>query len=190
MRRGTPAARDRFVRAMLVLCEKKDINKISVRDVLEESGAARQTFYNCYHDINDLILDVPFALAETCDEGLYTQDACTALFCTARQERGYFGQLPHHTGQNCFRDSYLNKLKEIYYHSVFHGSPCEIAAQKAQIDAYIYGVVDLFMEWCATGMQDDPQWIAAVIFSMKPPFMTEDPLPDYCAHQGAFSLEA
>ncbi|MCR5582098.1 MAG: hypothetical protein K6F70_00560, partial [Eggerthellaceae bacterium] len=80
--------------------------------------------------------------------------------------------------------------KEIYYHSVFHGSPCEIAAQKAQIDAYIYGVVDLFMEWCATGMQDDPQWIAAVIFSMKPSFMTEDPLPDYCAHQGAFALEA
>ena len=190
MKRGTPETRDRFVQAMLALCARKDINKISVRDVLEESGAARQTFYNCYHDINDLILHVPFAIAESCGDGLYTQDACTNLFRLAVEERSFFEQLPHHTGQNCFRDSYIKKLKDIYYHALFHGAPCEIAVQKAQIDAYIYGIVDLFMQWCATGMADDPQWISEVIFSMKPPFMDADPLPDYCARQGVFSLEA
>lgn len=190
MRRGTPTARDRFVRAMLVLCEKKDINKITVRDVLEESGAARQTFYNYFQDINELILEVPIALAEEYGDQLYTQDGCTQLFLSAMENRTFFEQLPNHRGQNCFRESYLAKMKEVYYQSALGGPPCEMAAQKAQIDAYLYGVVDLFMAWCATGMQEDPQWIAKVIFCSKPTFMTVDPFPDYCTRHGAFALEA
>lgn len=45
----------RFANALFELCEAKDINKITVSDVLRATGAAKQTFYNHFKDINDLI---------------------------------------------------------------------------------------------------------------------------------------
>ena len=41
--------------ALLELCEEKLLINITVKDLLSKTGVSRQTFYNRFHDKNDLI---------------------------------------------------------------------------------------------------------------------------------------
>lgn len=45
--------KSRYVTAIFTLCETKPLKKITVGDLLAETGTARQTFYNHFRDIND-----------------------------------------------------------------------------------------------------------------------------------------
>ncbi len=50
------ATKDIFVEALLKLAKRKSIDKISVKEIVEESGLSLQTFYNHFLDKADLIL--------------------------------------------------------------------------------------------------------------------------------------
>ncbi|MBU3214722.1 TetR/AcrR family transcriptional regulator C-terminal domain-containing protein [Clostridium estertheticum] len=41
--------------ALLELCDQKSVTSITIKDLLEETGVSRQTFYNRFRDKNDLI---------------------------------------------------------------------------------------------------------------------------------------
>ena len=45
--------------AFLQLCETRDLSSITVTNVIEAAGTARQTFYNHFSDINELIGYIP-----------------------------------------------------------------------------------------------------------------------------------
>lgn len=47
-----------FVDSLLSLSKKMDVDKITVKKIVEESGLSQQTFYNYYKDKGDLILSV------------------------------------------------------------------------------------------------------------------------------------
>lgn len=168
----------RFANALFELCEAKDINKITVSDVLRATGAAKQTFYNHFKDINDLIFFASMAHFEEDYARFYTEQGCLDIFNYVKKHRAFFRQLPRHEGQNCFRETHLAWLKSIYYTEALQGEPCEVSMQKHQLDAYLYGIVDLFMDWCTSDMAWSPEAIAKVIFDSKPPFLHCDPLPD------------
>lgn len=178
MAKDARQTKGRFVDALFALSESKDINKITVQDVLDATGAAKQTFYNHFKDINDLIFYAANAHFEDDYSRFYTEEGCIEIFEYSRRHKAFFSQLPRHTGQNCFRETHLAWLKSIYYAEAFHGTPCEMSLQKHQLDAYLYGIVDLFMDWCASDMTWPPEAIAKVIFDSKPPFLESDPLPD------------
>lgn len=168
----------RFANALFKLSETKSINKITVSDVLRETGAAKQTFYNHFKDINDLIFFASTAHFEKDYSRFYTEQGCLEILSYAKDHKAFFGQLPHHVGQNCFRKTHLTWLKSVYYAEVLHGTPCETSIQKHQLDAYLYGIVDLFMDWCESSMAWPPEAIAKVIFDSRPSFLQSDPLPD------------
>lgn len=44
-----------IVRIFLEMCEKKELNKITIKDIQEKTGLSRQTFYNHFKDKDDLI---------------------------------------------------------------------------------------------------------------------------------------
>lgn len=47
--------KEMFSECFLNLIEKQSLSSITVQTLLDETGAARQTFYNHFHDKNDLI---------------------------------------------------------------------------------------------------------------------------------------
>lgn len=44
-----------FVNALLKMMERKKLSSVTIQDLLDETGASRQTFYNHFKDKNDLV---------------------------------------------------------------------------------------------------------------------------------------
>lgn len=171
----------RYIAALLDLCESKSLKKITVGDLLDATGTARQTFYNHFRDINDLIVHVPICFFEQNYHLFYSPSGSKDVFRYVLEHKGFFCQLPHHDGQNCFRDSYLRWIKKSYYEVALGGvsSGDEYLRRKALIDAYLNGIVDLFLEWCESDMEWPPEVLITVIFMTKPDFILNEVPPGF-----------
>ena len=113
------SAKELYVQALFNLCDVKSINKITVSDILRESGTARQTFYNNFRDINDLISYVTNYHLERDPNIFNTREGSLESLAFMREHKSFFCQLPKHSGQNNFRESHIRKLKRMYYKLVF-----------------------------------------------------------------------
>lgn len=172
-------AKDLYVRALLSLCDVKSINKITVSDILRESGTARQTFYNNFRDINDLISYVANYHFERDSNIFNTREGSLASLAFMREHKSFFCQLPSHQGQNNFRESHTSKLKRMYYKLVFQTeNPPEDNLQKVLIDMYVYSSAGLFFDWLKSGMTEPSDEIyVEAFFQAKPDFIPPLVLP-------------
>ena len=48
-------ATEKIIDALLLLCRKKSLEDISVKQIVEAAGVSKQTFYNHFSDKYDLI---------------------------------------------------------------------------------------------------------------------------------------
>ncbi|MCH4183809.1 MAG: TetR family transcriptional regulator C-terminal domain-containing protein [Prevotella sp.] len=55
MDRREKQVKDRLMQAMIILTKEKDWSKITVTDLINQSGVARASFYRNFDNINDLI---------------------------------------------------------------------------------------------------------------------------------------
>ncbi len=181
MTRDDKGIKSRYIAALLELCESKSLKKITVGDLLDATGTARQTFYNHFRDINDLIVHVSIFFFEQNYQLFYSRNGSKGVFRYVMEHKDFFCQLPYHDGQNCFRDSYLRWIKRSYYEVALEGvsHKDEYFRRKALIDAYLNGVVDLFLEWCESGMEWPSEVLIAVIFDTKPDFIPNEAPPDF-----------
>lgn len=167
------SVKTRYMEALFKPCELKPLNKVTVSDILRETGTARQTFYNNFRDINDLISYVFIYHFEKNLDVFNTREGSLKSLEFAREHRALFSQLPHHTGQNCYRDTHMRTLKRGYYKLVFQTEePPEDDPRKAFIDAYVYGCTDIFLEWCASNMTSPPDEVVVdVYYGTRPDFL-------------------
>lgn len=161
--------------ALLALCEEKNLNKITVNDVVEKAGTARQTFYSRFRDVNDMISYYPirnvergFALEED------RREALGRIYSYALEHKVFFSQLPSHTCQNNFHDTFLTycierNSKEAYL-SKEGGDPTE-----KQLSVYFYsaGSVALLLEWCRRGMDIPYRKLINTMIDARPSFLNE-----------------
>lgn len=161
-----------YCEAMLDLCEEKDINKITVNDVVERVGTARQTFYNRFHDINDLICHVHIQYTE--DSYAREPDPRVALcnvFLFALEHKAFYRQLPFHSAQNCFRDTFLQWCIDSSSKLVnLDRSDDDYSRKQTAIYLYSAGVAELFLEWCRGGMTSPYELVVDAIMEAEVPF--------------------
>lgn len=183
MAKGDGDIKARYVAALLELCEEKPLKKITVGDVLAKAGTARQTFYNYFKDLNELVAYVHISVLGEHHPPFCPPDVSQAVFEFMLAHKSFYSQLPYHDGQNCFRDSYLDYLKETYYHVAFDGvtDEGERMRRKALVDAYLFGNVDLFMDWCKSGLEWPTDALIDVIYKTSPDFILEKMTPDFRA---------
>lgn len=169
-----------YVFALLDLCNTKSINKITVSDIVRESKTSRQTFYNNFHDINDLIAYVLNYHMTLYPNVFATREESLASLTFMRQYKAFFCQLPEHSGQNNFQESHMNKLKRMYYKMVFGSEePPLNNLKKGLIDMYVYASVNYFFDWLKSGMTEpsDEVYIEAFM-QAKPAFIPNVVHPD------------
>lgn len=144
------------------LLEKKTLNKITVRDITDDCGVNRQTFYYHFHDIYDLV------------EWIFTQEAQKYLTdgITAKNWREVISDLmdglledksfvmnAYYSLNRRQLEEFMKKLarpaisdmvKQLGTSTVFQGEDLEFA-----IDIVTYSVVGIITEWVAGGMKPE-----------------------------------
>lgn len=168
--------RRHYAGVLMGLCETRALRDITVGEVVEAAGTARQTFYNHFTDINDLICyagSIPMIDAR----GPFTdRDATRHVYEEYLRHRTFFCQLPDHAGQNSFRAAITSWLLDTYReHFVQPGlDEEECAFREACITLYCTGSVAVFMDWCASGMTAPIESMVRMLYEMTPQFVKDE----------------
>lgn len=159
--------------AFLQLCETRDLSSITVTNVIEAAGTARQTFYNHFSDINELIGYIPINFLETYGHPIYFAETVYEAYNYALEHKGFFSQLPRHSGQNNFRDTFLHHMRE-FLKSEFLRNDLDEQEQMYRtiaIEQTIIGVTDTFLEWGRGQMEWPVDMLVRVQYDTVPAFM-------------------
>lgn len=143
-----------YCEALLEMCETRKLPEITVTALIERTGTARQTFYNNFHDINDLISYVPINFMGTYAQPPYFAKTVYEAYRYARKHKGFFCQLPFHQGQNNFRDTFVAYYRDLLRKEfVTDDLPeAERLYRTIAIEQLIIGTIDTFLEWCRQQM--------------------------------------
>lgn len=155
------------------MCKSMRIEKISATALIRKAGCARQTFYNHFQDINDLIRFIPINYLQTTLTDMHDSDGVKNAYLYALDHPAFFTQLPRLKGQNDFRETFSYWLQNAFYELYLpEGMPAEEALErKLSIDMYCYGITDIFLEWCKSGLSWPLETVLRVQSSARPDFM-------------------
>ena len=137
-------------RSLIELCETHDLTKITVTQLVDHAQMSRQTFYNHFQDINELIAYIPIQTISEGDAPLFCEENIRRAYQFSLDHEAFFKQLPFHEGQNNFRETYQDWAKETYYEKFI--TPLldsrERESRMIAIDLYCIGATGIFLEWC------------------------------------------
>lgn len=152
--------------ALRKLLTEKSFDKITVVDIVKESGINRQTFYYHFKDIYDLV------------QWIFTEENIKELRGKTGYntwEQGYWQILRYIRSNkqfilNIYYSSGKETLVRFMYDTAFYFLMNGINEQAKGVDVteedkvfianfYKYGFVGLILEWIGSGMKSDPQKI-------------------------------
>lgn len=165
-----------YSETLLAMCEEQPLSSVTVTALVARAGTAKQTFYNHFRDLSDLVNFIPRERLLHAGFVAFSPSAILASYKFAAEHKGFFGALPKHGGQNNFRDEFIRFSEEAAY-KVFLTDGLtarERLERKLAIDLYTIGVVDHCLEWCSTGLEWDPEVLAHVHAQSAPAFMREN----------------
>lgn len=162
-----------FCQALMDLCEEMPLDKITASLVIQEAGTSRQTFYNHFHDINDLIAFLPINFLSRHSKEVFDTGGVKCAYRYAARHPAFFRQLPLHSGQNNFRESFILWLENAYYEEYIGEAMDESEKMRRMfaIDLYVSGVTDLFLEWCRADFSWNLDDLVQVQEEAAPPFV-------------------
>ena len=157
------------------MCEEQNLSKISVVALTRRANVARTTFYNNFSDINELINYIPISYFTNSSLVLFSPELTRQAFEYACAHKGFFCQLPRHFGQNNFRETFTAWLQEAGYRLFLGGglSERERAIRQLRIDLQCAGTVELFLNWCLSGMKVPTDVLVEALLRSTPDFMCE-----------------
>ena len=152
--------------ALIVMLQKRPIDKITVKDLVDECGLTRQTFYNHFYDIYELV------------EWIYLQAAEKSLAENKDYDtwqRGFYQVLISIRNnkvlvQNTYRSTNRDSL-ERYMYTVIYDQIIAVVERQAigmSVDqkhknfiAHFYSLafIALIFEWIKDGMKEKPEEI-------------------------------
>ena len=139
--------------ALLNLCREKKLETITVKNILDETGISRQTFYNRFRDKNDLIqwtyenviLSEFYKMGET---GTYYEN--TLNYCRALEKYRFFMKQAYLLeGQNNLRDIIFEYASNYDYKWHLHHYDKEELPKDFKFISHYHSVAAIYleMEW-------------------------------------------
>ena len=147
-----------FAEAFMALAEEKEIEKITIQDLLNRCQTSRQTFYNHFRDKYDLI---SWIYEDMADQILQFYQADVPLFDFIKQMYGYIYQ--HKTffckairleGQNTLLQTVFEFTRKYYIGQVRRqaGEDALTPALIYAVDFNCYGAINMAWQWVQEGM--------------------------------------
>ncbi|UWG96313.1 TetR/AcrR family transcriptional regulator C-terminal domain-containing protein [Dehalobacter sp. DCM] len=166
------ATKDLYKNTLLSLAKARPLSKITLKDILDCSQTAKQTFYNHFADkyalINYVMYDFVEAIEAThamrCYQGILSVLSFTkenSYFFTAIVKNDHPSNFPEFFYRWCI-NYYVAALHKEYGLKVI--SP-DI---KIAIDFYCHGAVGIYIDWIQSGMGEAKELIAKAIVTCRP----------------------
>lgn len=141
--------------AFFSLTMKKNIDKITVKDIVEECGISRQAFYYHFQDIMDVIeWNVDQAFEQTLDLSLKENslDAALSVFLKPTIERyGMIRKILNSQRREHFIQSFVSLLKR-YLSELMRLYRNDLPARFEDFEVaqcfYTYGIVGIVLDFC------------------------------------------
>lgn len=139
---------------LLEMCDSMSLNSITATALIRRAGTSRQTFYNHFKDINDLISYLPLDYLESSGLDFISIENVKKAYEYALEHKSFFAQLPQHKGQNNFRETFIAALEEKFRQAFITNAmmPEERLRCEMSITLVVSGITDLFLAWCEHGL--------------------------------------
>lgn len=150
------------------------VDKITVKDIVEGAGVARQTFYRNFLDKYDLINWYFDKLVLTCFEQIgvshTVEESLTQKLRFIRKEKAFF--------MGAFRSDDHNSLKEHdfelilrFYEELISKRSAKAISEEIQflLEMYCQGSVYMTVKWILGGMKEAPEDMARKLVEAMPP---------------------
>ncbi|KXL52642.1 bacterial regulatory protein, tetR family [Anaerotignum neopropionicum] len=146
----------------LNLLFKKSFDKITVKDIVEECGINRNTFYYYYKDIYDLLEDVLLTETKKVLEDQQSSHTCYEEFLRIAAFITSYKTSISHIFYSKSRDvfvSYLYDISEIILQNYIDHLKVSINIseqnKKFVCDFYRFSLVGMIINWIKNGMEED-----------------------------------
>lgn len=155
---------DTIKEAFMRLLNRKPFDKITVKELVEECGINRNTFYYHYEDIYDLLQSV---LDDEVDKAMKSVNGFTNWengFLKAAEFALQNKQAIYHVYRSVERDvleRYLYSVAEIVMRSAIEQQTADLEPNEKDLELmvtfYKYALAGLVIEWLSHGMKDSPE---------------------------------
>ncbi len=149
------------------LMGKKNLEKITVSDIVHNCGLNRQTFYYHFKDKYDLVNwiyynEIVSTLEKASDSGNWSSAMLEVLSIMKREKVFYIGSL-NMDCQNIFYSYLFNATKSMLLkiiNQVVKHAPSKRAIEPVDrifiAEFYTYGLVGMVIQWAKKGMKEPP----------------------------------
>ena len=153
------------------LLTTSELEKITVKDIVDHCGASRSVFYRYFRDKYELATWVyESAIADIMDEfqrsGSQGGDVTDTTLPTLRfimTKKSFFQRMIRYKGQNSFQESFIahfTKIVGAYYEEI--SGKREMTAEVAFAIRYMAAAHSYAIEhWIENGFREPPEWVAA-----------------------------
>ncbi|MBQ0065461.1 MAG: TetR/AcrR family transcriptional regulator C-terminal domain-containing protein [Firmicutes bacterium] len=158
---------------LLEICEWKPLDKITVKQVLEKTGVSRQSFYNHFIDMDDLIhyiydsKVVPKYNSKNLDMNFYKN--LVESFDNMRKYKKFMIQACKMEGQNCLKDYIFTHCEEfdLQFHQKLYGSQPMPESLKLATIYHAHASSSMSLSWILSGMGVSSEEMARLICQMR-----------------------
>lgn len=167
------STKSKFANTLESLLQNNTISKLTISDIVAHSGLSRQTFYNNFVDIYDLIYWThAIRIREAVDNFWNNADFCQA-FETAtsimQQHKIFYQQIVRKEGVNSFQRLFAQsniELSKIRINNVSN-QPLE-SGTDFLLELYWYGTAQVLVNWIENGMKEEPAVLARLLYDGLP----------------------
>lgn len=179
--------------ALIELTEEKPLAKITITDIVTRAGAGRQTFYNHFHDKNDLIYWI-FLRTLAGEQHLVATAGYFAylskLYREAQKYSRFLQQACKITGQNSLPDAIFQQTYHYYRNYIMTNYGAEVfdAELEYALTFNAYGATQLYILWAEKGMPGSAEEQARFAIDCMPACIKKYFLPDTPSGGGGKAL--
>lgn len=153
-----------LAKSLLTLLEKKTLDKITVKEIVDSCEVNRQTFYYHFQDVYSLLDWIFVTEAENVISGYKSletwQQGFLAVFEYLQQNRTFIFNTYRSIGRELL-EQYLYKAVFAFIYDVIKKEAEKINIPEEDIrffaDFYKFAFVGLVLEWIRTGMKEPPK---------------------------------
>ena len=172
--------RNAIAQTFIELCEKKSLKNVTVKDIADECGINRQTFYNYFRDKYDvmgyLFNEATEMVSAPLKEGVKSvHDGMLQMLNIAQGNRNYYVSIARLEGQNSFAEVFQETSFNFFVQYIEYVHP-EVDIDenlRFAIEFNCIAVTQVFIDWILSGMKKDPALLADQMYICMPQQLRE-----------------